>query len=336
MIKMMCVIMNDFNSQLKFRPFKCKICGTSRYNNIIKREEMNFGLPGMFYYYECAECGSLNLSNIPKDLSRYYPREYMSKHERYKNLKLFASAIIYKIYVNGKTEQNLIKKIVEKLRGSYTMFSLIDVLLNLSHKTSFKGTSLLDVGANDGKFLKKIRLLDFKKLIGIDPFMDGSKGFGKKIKLLKKDIFNLNDKFDYVILNHSIEHVKNPIKVMKKLREIIKDDGIVLIRTPLADSYAFKKYKQDWCHLDAPRHILIFTHKSMKISAKKSGFKIKKIIYDATEDTFRFSELYKRNLLLSKNENYFDKKYILEWTKLANKLNSEGGSDSAAFFLKPI
>lgn len=328
--------MNNLNLKLENKHITCKICRSHRFKNRIKRGEMNFGLPGMFYYYECAECGSLNLSNIPKDLLRYYPREYMSGLEGYKNLKLFASAIIYKMYVNGRPEQNLIKKIVEKLLGKYTMFSLVDVLLRLSHKTSFKGTSLLDVGANDGKFLKKIRLLSFEKLIGIDPFMDSSKCLGQKIKLLKKDIFSVNNKFDYVILNHSIEHVRNPIKVMKKLRKVIKDDGIVLIRTPLADSYAFKKYKQDWCHLDAPRHILIFTHKSIEMAANQSRFKIVKVIYDAAWDTFGFSELYKRNLLLSKNLNYFDKKYIQRWTKLANKLNSEGGSDSAAFFLRPF
>ena len=49
-----------------------------------------------------------------------------------------------------------------------------------------------------------------------------------------------NDAYDFIILSHVIEHVANPINVVKELFRVIKPGGIVLIAAP-DKTYTFDK-----------------------------------------------------------------------------------------------
>ena len=58
--------------------------------------------------------------------------------------------------------------------------------------------------------------------------------FGSILKLLREK--KIRTKFDYILFSHVIEHLKNPIFVLKKLRTILKKNGTLLIETPNFDS----------------------------------------------------------------------------------------------------
>ncbi len=49
-----------------------------------------------------------------------------------------------------------------------------------------------------------------------------------------------DNKFDFVILNHVIEHVANPIKVLGELFRVVKPNGLVVLSAPDKD-YTFDK-----------------------------------------------------------------------------------------------
>lgn len=54
-------------------------------------------------------------------------------------------------------------------------------------------------------------------------------------------LFN-NDMFDFVIFNHVIEHVANPIKAIKEIFRIAKINGLIVISAPDKD-YTFDKQR---------------------------------------------------------------------------------------------
>jgi len=56
----------------------------------------------------------------------------------------------------------------------------------------------------------------------------------KSIQCICDDVFNLNEinKFDFITLGEVIEHLEDPYKLMKKLHEILTDDGVFYITTP--------------------------------------------------------------------------------------------------------
>ena len=80
-------------------------------------------------------------------------------------------------------------------------------------------------------------------------------------------------KFNFIIMNQVIEHLKDPKKYFKKLNRILKNNGIIYIETPTIDY--FKKCSSDkslWGGLHAPRHMYVFKKKSLIKIAKNYGF----------------------------------------------------------------
>ena len=58
---------------------KCITCQNELKNDkfyLVK--EMMYGYRDEFKYYHCSKCGCLQINNIPKDLEKYYPKDYYS------------------------------------------------------------------------------------------------------------------------------------------------------------------------------------------------------------------------------------------------------------------
>ena len=136
------------------------------------------------------------------------------------------------------------------------------------------------------------------------------------------------------MMHHSFEHMNNPHKVFDKLSELLNDDGLLLIRIPLADSYAWRKYGTCWFQMDVPRHFYLHSVKSLNYLIEKYGFHIEKIEYDSTWQQFYFSESYLRNISLNENFNEFSLKNKRVFQKQAQILNKMMDGDQACFYIR--
>lgn len=168
----------------------------------------------------------------------------------------------------------------------------------------------------------------------------------ENIKLLKKSIHQLRDdkKFDLLIFSHSFEHLEDPLETLKKAKNILSDNGTLIIRMPIKTANIWKIYGINWAQIDAPRHFFIYTTKSFKILLKKSDLNLEKVVFDSTEFQFWGSEQYKRGISLKANNSYeknpkksiFTKKQIKEYKKHAKILNNKNCGDMAIFVIKKI
>ena len=204
--------------------------------------------------------------------------------------------------------------------------------------------SILDVGCGKGILLHKMKESGFENVLGIDPFIDDTISYPNGLKILKKDFNELDGKFDFIMFNHSFEHMENPLEVMKQSNRLLNKNKFLLLRIPVADSYAFKHYRENWCSLDAPRHLFLHTKKSIELLAKQSGFEIKKINYDSRSWQLWGSEQYSKNISLMDERSYyinpkksiFTKNEIDEFEKRVIELNKNGEGDQAEFYLQKI
>jgi hypothetical protein len=57
---------------------RCRICGNSEGNTTIVVREMMFGSRDPFDYLVCAVCGCIQIAEVPKNLSDYYPSDARS------------------------------------------------------------------------------------------------------------------------------------------------------------------------------------------------------------------------------------------------------------------
>lgn len=108
------------------------------------------------------------------------------------------------------------------------------------YKKITKETEVLEVGCGDGgnlmPFIKKeckVTGIDRAKS-RIEKAQDYFDSEGYKVRLLNDDIFNVSDieKFDIIILNDVIEHITDKAPLLKKLKSLLKPDGILFLGFP--------------------------------------------------------------------------------------------------------
>ena len=91
---------------------------------------------------------------------------------------------------------------------------------------------------------------------------------------LKKFIqVKFKKKFDLISFNKVLEHVKNPIMLLKSSKRFLNENGIVYIEVPDIKAKKNGKSSQEFC-VD---HLHIFSNRSLRNLANKSGMKVLKI-----------------------------------------------------------
>lgn len=84
--------------------------------------------------------------------------------------------------------------------------------------------------------------------------------------------------YDIITLIDVIEHVSQPLTLLKEIRKAITPNGILVLNTPDVDSLMARILKWKWWHFRVA-HIGYFNKKNIALALEKSGFDIVKIHY---------------------------------------------------------
>lgn len=160
--------------------------------------------------------------------------------------------------------------------------------------------SLLDIGAGTGEFGKYAKNQGWE-VYGVEPNENARNLSGKKGVSLKENIDDFyGEQFDVVTLWHVLEHLPNLEGSIKKIEELVKPGGVLIIAVPNFRSFDAKHYKSFWAAYDVPRHLWHFSRKSMELlfSEKMKLTKTKPMIFDSFYVSL-LSEKYKSNISFS-------------------------------------
>ncbi|HPL95283.1 MAG TPA: class I SAM-dependent methyltransferase [bacterium] len=313
----------------------CLICGNQKNNKSFLVSEMMFGLGEKFEYFECEKCGCLQIKEPLSDLTKYYPINYYSFHNIISKYDFFISFLRRQM-----ANYYIFKK--NNIFGMFLVyfFSLPDFFHWLKKINLNSKAKILDVGCGQGHLLIGLRRAGYQNLIGIDAYLDHDLFYKNNVKIYKKELSQISEKFDFIILNHSFEHMLNPQAVIKKTYSLLNNGGHLLIRVPVASSYAWQHYGVSWVQLDAPRHIFIPSVKSMEILSKTAGFNRVEVEFDSNDFQFWGSEQYQKSIPLRSPLSYaenpkksiFTKKQIQDFKNQAQKLNKNKKGDTASFY----
>jgi SAM-dependent methyltransferase len=290
----------------------CNICGGA--TTPIQVKEQMLGMGEYFRYNQCIECGHTHLDHLPEDLDKYYnTNEYYSFNDE----NSFA----------GQPKKR-------RLKFAAALKAFLSIKKNIP-----KDSDVLDYGCGAGHFVKELKELGYSNARGFDPFLPKDIYLDQQLYLTS----NINalgiPHWDIITLNHVFEHLADPIKELVELRQLLKTGGKLLLRFPVIDSYAFKKYQANWVQFDAPRHINLFTRKSIRLAVEKAGgFNIVKIYDDSFHFQFTGSELYLKNLSLQPQHNNRKKRLLSFKTYFyhfwAKKLNQQHKGDQVVIILE--
>jgi 2-polyprenyl-3-methyl-5-hydroxy-6-metoxy-1,4-benzoquinol methylase len=145
-------------------------------------------------------------------------------------------------------------------------------------------TMFLDVGCSSGSVLNVAKQCGFN-IHGVEP---ASKAAETAKEIEGADVFNgflheagyPDNHFDIVTLFEVIEHLTDPISLIKEIGRILKPGGLLLIGTGNAGSWTVQALGNKWEYFDIKLHgghISFFTPESMSLLAEKSGLEISKI-----------------------------------------------------------
>ncbi len=106
-------------------------------------------------------------------------------------------------------------------------------------KSFLKGSRGLEIGSADG-FMTKRLLNHFEELHVVEPVAQYSENVRKLSGIVVHNClfedFEPDLKFDTVIMCHVLEHVDNPVELLQKAKDVVKDNGRVIVTVPNADS----------------------------------------------------------------------------------------------------
>jgi SAM-dependent methyltransferase len=313
---------------------KCYICSNEIHNRDFVAKEMMFGFRDSFHYFECSNCGCVQINAIPANINKYYPNNYYSFEDP-------LGAPRKRIRIERILDTFLIKQQL----GHSNPIGLLWAIFKESPAPWIKkgffnySDKILDVGCGNGSILCELNRYGFKNLTGIDPYINKDIIISNEVKIYKKKLEEVNETFDLIMFHHSFEHMEDPKQVLKTTYKLLCKNGKLIIRTPVANSYAWRKYTSSWVQLDPPRHFFLHTTKSIKLLADLTGFDILEIEYDSTAFQFFGSELYLLNIPLIEfytGNNIFSQNKMNYFEQESKRLNRINDGDSACFyFIKP-
>jgi SAM-dependent methyltransferase len=321
----------------------CGICSNAVGNRTIKVREMMFGTRDTFEYLECAQCGCIQIAETPSGLQQHYPANYQG------NVSAFpAKSILTRLMRHQRAKYCLGrggflgKYIVSRYgRPVSSIFGNVDPYIWLKRCDVTFSSRILDVGCGPADLLNELRTDGFLDLTGVDLFLRETGSVRKGLRLVKGEIFDLNEQFDLVMLHHSFEHMPAPQKVVEHIHRLLRPGRYAVIRIPVVPSFAYSKYGTNWAQLDAPRHLYLHSVESIRILAQQAGFDVAEVTFDSNEFQFWASEQYVNDIPLKDERSYwinpeksmFSKHDIESFRTAAAELNKQRKGDSACFYL---
>lgn len=140
------------------------------------------------------------------------------------------------------------------------------------------GGKLLEIGCGNGEYLKRMESLGWD-VQGIEPDAEAARIAREQhrvpVTVARLEEADLPDNsLNAIIIQHVLEHVPNPIKLLRRCLCLLKPGGQLIILTPNLESLGHRLFNKSWVHLDPPRHFFLFSSSSLEASIKQAGFNI--------------------------------------------------------------
>lgn len=139
-----------------------------------------------------------------------------------------------------------------------------NLLMRLRKADVDEESSVLDFGCGSGQFLSFLREGGFSELAGFDEY---SENYADRTALAQQ--------YDCVMTQDVIEHVPEPLALVKTLHDLTKPGGVIVIGTPNAEAIDLANTEPRVHTLHQPYHRHILSKQALVTLGKELGWKVR-------------------------------------------------------------
>lgn len=144
-----------------------------------------------------------------------------------------------------------------------------------------EGGRALDIGCGNGSYLSYLKHYGWS-VAGVE-MSHAAAGMAKEAFGIDVFVGNVRDagfsahSFDFVHMSHVIEHVPDPVDVLRTVSGLLKPTGSLYIETPNEASCGAKACGQLWFPWDPPRHLVVFSPQTLRAAVREAGLKVSRL-----------------------------------------------------------
>ncbi len=213
----------------------CAFCTTSTNPKIVVALDADEGRH-QFRISFCGRCGSGSLLDSPTDheLAHYYEACYYGRGKR-----KFQSVFQY-VFDAGK--RRLARSVLVALHDA-------------------PNPRVLDMGCGTGQLLVELERLGAVP-IGFERPGGAARAVRPGLRIIEGEIgehVHKLDPVDAVVIWHVLEHLRDPVAVLRASTSLLPSGGLLFLAVPNAASWQARIFGRYWFHLDIPRHLHFLT-----------------------------------------------------------------------------
>lgn len=278
----------------------CPCCGKRGTSVYTKLQDRVFDSPGEWELFECETCDVywLNPRPIQRDREGLYANYYT--HAGVPTGQMFLSYV--RAWLDGRvlntsawtalrTDQQDVKsepalahggaaRWLETLMGAVSMRAgraRRSKLLRLMEIENLRPGRVLDIGCGSGEFLGTLVQLGWEG-VGIEPDRIAAQYARERhgVTVFEDELSPETveaSAFDLVVLSHVIEHSSAPGSLLSESHRVLRPGGHLVLVTPNVRSLGHRIFGEAWRGLEPPRHMYLFSPRSLRLLTRAAGFR---------------------------------------------------------------
>lgn len=264
----------------------CPACGSASRRPLYRdlSDKVFFCAPGRWALYACEGCLSAYLDPRPSPASIHLAyRSYYthSRRRRQDDAELGGLRRLMRALANGYRNHRYGSDFrPASALGRVLMPLLLPLRRSLDGELRYlpplrPGVRLLDVGFGNAAFLDVARRAGWQ-VAGADPdprVVARARGEGFEVREGGIEAYaDAAGGFDAITLGHVIEHVHQPLAVLRAAHALLRPGGCLYLDTPNVEAAGHRRYREHWRGLEVPRHLVLFSATALQDMLREAGF----------------------------------------------------------------
>ncbi|MFI5188489.1 MAG: class I SAM-dependent methyltransferase [Chitinophagales bacterium] len=232
----------------------CPVCGSTLIHPVLSAKDYTVSEKN-FSIWQCDACSLRFTQDVPDidTIGEYYKSENYISHTN--------------------TSKGLINRLYQLIRKR-TLKQKRKLVIKI---TGIKQGALLDLGSGTGAFVNEMKINGWN-VTGLEPDPGAREvareTFNCELKNTN-ELFHLpQNSFNAITLWHVLEHVHDLQNYVRQLKNLLQQNGKIVIAVPNYTSFDASAYKEYWAAYDVPRHLYHFSPSAIKFLIETNGMKI--------------------------------------------------------------